>query len=308
MPSYAIGIDVGGASARVGLVSDAGRILFRASFPTGIGIRGPRFLERIERCCRQALAVACRRRVPVRGIGIAMPAFVDERGRVAGASNLPGLNGVAVARRLERSFRQPTRIENDVSAAALGEYYFGRHRSGRMLLVAIGTGIGAGFIVDGGIFRLSQGCLGDPGHIIVDGSGLVPCRCGGNGCLEAVASGWALVEAAGRQGLRATPRRVFALGRAGHPICRPLISRAATAVGLGLATLCALLNPDEIVLGGGVAIEGGPAFSRRVARVLRAHAVPFLVRGVPVVSARVGRDAGLAGAAALVLFRPLLAR
>ncbi len=302
--SHAIGIDVGGASARVGLVSSAGRVLYHDSFRTGIAITGAQLMRSLLRRCRAALRLARGRRLSLSGIGIAMPAFVDDHARVTGASNLPGLNGLPVGRLLERQFRLPVRMENDVSAAAFGEYNFGDHRgsSRRLLFVAVGTGIGAGMIVDGELLRVSRGCLGDPGHIIVDVSGCSPCRCGGNGCLEAVASGWALVEAARRVGIRATPKQVFARARAGHRALRELVERTAVFAGIGLATLCVILNPDTIVLGGGVALDAGEPFRRTVNRVLHAHAVPFFVRGVRLSLARSGRHAGLLGAASIVLF------
>ncbi len=301
---YAIGLDVGGTSARAGLIGDDGTVLFEDRSPTGITATGEELIERFRQGIRGALEVAADRRSPIAGIGLAMPAFVDEDGSVAGSCNLPGLNGVPVRDLLEREFAVPVRMENDVSAAACGEYYFGGHQqsSRRMLFLAIGTGIGAGMIVDGKLLRLAQGCLGDPGHIIVDPFGDSPCRCGGKGCLEAVASGWALVERARRRGIEATPGEIFRLASAGDPAHSEIAMEAATYVGIGLATLCVLLNPDTIVLGGGVAEEAGVSFLERAEEIMRLHAVPFLSRQARVVSAKTGSSAGMLGAAALTLF------
>jgi len=300
----AIGIDVGGASARVALVDLRGRILFQTASPTGLGITGRRLLASLERGARAALRTAAKRDIRVAGVGVGMPAFLDESGRVAGASNLPRVNGTPVGRILEERLGLAVCVENDVSAAACGEYHFGGHRgsSRRMLLLAVGTGVGAGMIVDGRLMRLSHGCLGDPGHVIVDPSGASPCRCGGNGCLEAVASGWALMEQARRLGIKATPGQIFRRARSGDPACTRLARRAAAATGVGLASLSALLEPDTIALGGGVALEAGEPFRRLAARAWRAHAVPFLSRGARVVLARAGAEAGVLGAAALILF------
>lgn len=301
IPPLALGIDIGGASARVGLVTGAGQILSQASFRTGLKIQGPQFMERLNLLIPRCLASA--HNAPIAGIGIGMPAFLDPAGRVTGASNLPGLNGTPVGKLLEQRYRTPVRIENDVSAGACGEYVFGGHAgsSRRMLFLAIGTGIGAGMVVDGGLLRIARGCLGDPGHVIVDASGRWPCRCGGNGCLEAIASGWALIEQARRPGFEPTPREIFRRAQSGDARMARLAKRAAVSVGIGLATLCVILNPDTIVLGGGVALEAGEAFRLQAERTLRAHAVPFFAEQTRVMLARAGRRAGLLGAAALVL-------
>jgi glucokinase len=232
-----------------------------------------------------------------------MPAFVDEAGRITGSCNLPALNGVAFPQLLESRFGLPVRMENDVSAAAYGEYYFGGHRgaSRRMLFVAIGTGIGAGMVVDGSLLRVARGCLGDSGHVIVEASGNLPCRCGGNGCLEAAASGWALVERAQRLGMEATPQQIFDAGREGDSALARLAADAARAIGVGLATLAVLFSPDMIVLGGGVAVEGGEFLRARAEATMRAHAVPLFSENVRVVPAKMNRAAGLLGAA-FVLF------
>jgi glucokinase len=296
---YAIGLDVGGTSARAGLVSDTGKILFRSSARTGLKADQTALLERFHAGVQAALGAAAGHGHSVAGIGVAMPAFLDEEGRVTGSCNLPGLNGVAVGRILEDRFQLPVRIENDVSACAYGEYYFGGHRgaSRRMLFLAVGTGIGAGMMVDGRLLRLSHGCLGDPGHVIVDPTGQAPCRCGGNGCLEAVASGWALAERA-----HLPPKEIFERARRGDAALDGLVSRASDAIGAGLASLCVLLTPDTIVLGGGVAEEAGEAFRARIDQALRSHAAPLFTEGVRIVAARSGSQAGLLGAAALLLF------
>lgn len=301
----AIGIDVGGTSARVGVAAEDGAMLFETSVPTAITTARDELLDRLLGAVEEASRFAARAGLRPEGIGVGMPAFVDDSGCITGSCNLPALNGVAFPRLLESRFGWPVHMENDVSAAAYGEYCFGGYRgaSRRLLFVAIGTGIGAGMIVDDRLLRVARGCLGDPGHVIVDASGELPCRCGGNGCLEAAASGWALVERARRLGVEATPREIFESGDAGDSVLSRLAGDAACAVGVGLATLCVLFNPDTIVLGGGVAVEGGEFLRGRAERTLRAHAVPLFSEQVRVVLAKLDRAAGLLGAAAFVLFQ-----
>jgi glucokinase len=301
---YAIGLDVGGTSARAGLVSDAGKVLLRTSARTGLKADQATLLERFQLGVQAVRRFADDRSLPVAGIGIAMPAFLDDQGCVTGSCNLPGLNGAPVARLLEDRFHLPVRIENDVSACAYGEYYFGGHRgtSRRMLFLAVGTGIGAGMVVDGRLLRLSHDCLGDPGHVIVDPTGQSPCRCGGNGCMEAVAGGWALIERAQKLGIEATPREIFERAHAGNAALARLVAQAASAIGAGLASLAVLLTPDTIALGGGVAEDGGESFRLRIDETLRSHAAPLFTDGLRLVPARSGSAAGLLGAAACVLF------
>lgn len=304
MKACAVGVDVGGTSARAGLVQPNGRLLFSTSWSTGINVRAGAFRRALRQAVEAALRQADRRRLRVTGIGVGMPGFVDKEGRVAGSCNLPALNGAPLRAWLEEEFRLPARLENDVSAAAYGEFRFGGHGNlrGPLLFVALGTGIGAGLIVDGQPARVTQGCLGDPGHIIVDPSGDSPCRCGGNGCLEAVASGWALVEQARGLGMEVSPAEIFRRARRGDRQLAQLARRAARFVGIGLASLCALFNPRLVVLGGGTALEGGEPLRRLASRTLRRHGVPFFCRHARVVLARTGPGAGLAGAAALALF------
>ncbi len=304
MTRYAIGLDVGGTSARAGLVTDAGKVLLRTSARTGLKADQATLLERFQLGVQAVLRFAAERSLPVAGIGIAMPAFLDDQGRVTGSCNLPGLNGAPVSRLFEDRFHLPVRIENDVSACAYGEYYFGGHRdtSRRMLFLAVGTGIGAGMVVDGRLLRLSHDCLGDPGHVIVDPTGQSPCRCGGNGCLEAVAGGWALIERAQRLGVEATPKEIFQRAHAGDAALARLVHQAASAIGAGLASLCVLLNPDTIALGGGVAEDGGDSFRLQIDQALRFHAAPLFTAGLRLVPARSGSAAGLLGAASCVLF------
>ena len=304
MSPSAVGLDVGGTSARAGLAGEDGKVLFKISARTGINTTRQTLLERLLGGIRASVDFAARQGITPAGIGVAMPAFVDATGCIAGSCNLPSLNGVPFPRLLEDEFHLPVHMENDVSAAAYGEYCFGGHRgaSRRLLFLAIGTGIGGGMVIEGKLLRLSQGCLGDPGHVIVDPSGRRPCRCGGNGCLEAVASGWALVERARALGVAATPKQVFEAARAGDERFAPLAEEAAAAVGVGLATLCVILNPDTIVLGGGVTTDAGEPFRERAERTMRCHAVPFFSKQARVVTSKIGPVAGLLGAAAVALF------
>lgn len=258
-----IGIDIGGTNARVGLVAD-GTIRARLTLPTGYDAQGPELIGRLH-------AAIMRLGEPA-AIGVGMPGLQDAEGRVTDASNLPGLNGFAIARELAASWNCPHRIDNDLNVLALGEHRYGGHNARRLLVVALGTGIGAAAVVNGAVLRPTSGSLGDPGHILVDANGAV-CRCGAHGCLETKVAGWAIAEH----------------GDAEVP----------SWLGMGLATYCVLYEPDTIVLGGKISAAGGAPFLAAVEQRMKALCQPRFHR-VSLRLSNLGDDAGILGAAALM--------
>jgi len=258
-----IGIDIGGTSARVGLVAD-GAILERETLPTGFDTQGPELIARL----RAAIA----RLGEPDAIGVGMPGLQDAQGRVTDASNLPGLNGFAIAQELAATWNCPHRIDNDLNVLALGEQRYGGHNARRLLVVALGTGIGAAAVVDGAVLRPTSGSLGDPGHILVDADGTL-CRCGARGCLETKVSGWSIAE----HGDKEVPHWL----------------------GMGLATYCVLYEPDTIVLGGKISAAGGTPFLAAVEQRMKAVCQPRF-HGVSLKLSNLGDDAGILGAAALM--------
>ncbi len=269
-----IGIDIGGTSARIGLVDTAtAAILAREVVPTGYDSRAetlmPAFRAAVSRVAAEGAAVA---------LGVGMPGLQDSAGRVTEASNLPGLCGVAIDRELARDFGWPSCMENDLNALAFGESRYGNYGVTRLLVVALGTGIGAAAVANGELLRPAGGSLGDPGHIVVDAHGAT-CRCGARGCLETKVSGWSIGERGG--------------------IEKPEVAAdAAMWLGMGLATFCVLYEPQAVVLGGKVCAAGGQPFLADVAGQLKSFCQPRF-RSVPLYLSRLGDDAGILGAAAL---------
>jgi len=305
---YAIGMDVGGSSARAALVSEDGEILASASQPTGFDTPTQVLMERFVQVLEQALEPARSRGLRVEGIGIGMPGLQDEQGRVDSASNLPQLNGVDVRGDLSRRSGLPAAMENDLNVVALGEYRFGGHRvKGNLLVLAVGTGVGAALVQDGRLLRVARGCLGDPGHLLVEpGSRL--CRCGAHGCLEAHLAGWALLEQAAEAGISSpdgaplTPAALFALARAGSAPARELLARAAGWLAMGLASYGALYQPERIVLGGNVLVECADLLLAPARQRFRTIVQPWLAH-LELPLSRIPQTAGVLGGAALV-FEP----
>jgi glucokinase len=271
-------------------------ILARQTVPTGFSASAQELLRRLQEAATQLAAEAEAAGHPVHAVGVGMPGLQDPDGCVRDCSNLPALNGVAVAKEISDALSLPSCIDNDLNVAALGEYRFGGHgHSDRLLVVALGTGIGAAMIAGGAVLRPTSNGLGDPGHIlVVDPSEARPCRCGARGCLETAVSGWAVAEQAGVS----DPAEVFRSPEAAH---RRLVSRLATWLAMGLASFCVLYEPGLIVLGGKLAAAAGDGFRTAVEQQMRAI-VQGRFRDVPLRPSQLEDRAGVLGAAAMALF------
>lgn len=298
---YAIGMDVGGTSARAALVSESGEIVASASRPTGFDTPRDELLARFQQLLREVREAASEHKIE--GVGIGMPGLQDERGCVDSASNLPALNGVDLRGEVARLTGVPAFMENDLNMIALGEYHFGGHAvPGNLLVVAVGTGVGAAVLQGGRLLRVFRGSLGDPGHVLVEPGGAL-CRCGAHGCLEAHLAGWALVEqaiAAGIGGSGLRPADLFDAARTGNPAARTLLDRAAGWLGMGLASFCALYQPERIVMGGNVLIEGADALLPAAKAKFQEIVQPWM-RDMTVALSAIPQTAGVLGGAACVL-------
>jgi len=313
MSDNLVGVDLGGTRIRAILRCDDGRILGRAASLTGAEEGPEAVLRRIHATIEEA--VGDHDWGGIAGVGIGAPGPLDPfRGVVLQAPNLPGWHNVPLRDIVADAFDKPTELGNDANLAALGEHEFGAGRGvDDMVYVTISTGIGGGIISNGSLLLGCQGLAGEVGHhtIVVDGP---LCGCGNRGCLEALASGTAIGrmgrEAAARgQGdvlLRLandrpegiTSRVVADAARTGDATAIEIIRRAAVYIGIGLANLVSILNPELFVLGGGVTQIGDLLFD--TIRETLAQTAMSSMRGVRVVPATLGDDVVLMGAIALI--------
>jgi glucokinase len=305
----AIGIDLGGTKVAGIVLDDGGRILARDERPTPEGDA-----EGVMEAVHGSVAALMGDRSP-RAVGIGAAGMIDfPAGRVAFAPNLP-LREVPIRDLVARRSGLPCVVDNDANAAAWGEYRFGAGRgSSHMLLVTVGTGIGGGMVWNGSLYRGAHGFAAEIGHVIVEPGG-PPCGCGNRGCWEQVASGQALdrmgrAEAARDPdgaiarlagGHEVTGAHVTHAARGGDRAAMDIVQEVARRLGQGLAGLVNTLDPDVIVVGGGVAEEGdlilSPARRELVEAVEGAEHRPE----VPVLPAALKNEAGAIGAAALAL-------
>lgn len=288
-----VGLDIGGTRSRIGLVSEDGRLLERASAPTRAE-EGPHlFTETIVNLIHSILggaALDAGHRLAI-GIGITGPVDIYT-GIISNPHTLAGLPPTNIIEPIKVAFPHATfAVDNDANAAALGEWWTGAGRnSKRLAMVTIGTGIGVSFVVDGVVSRRWDGRHGEAGHQVLDPSGPL-CYCGARGCWEALASGAAL------------KRRMGAAQDISDPVAKRAIIETARWIGLGLVNICASFCPDRIVVGGGIS-ERFPTIIEPIEGTLLEYN-SMIPTDVPVYLASNGDNAGILGAALLSLRQTL---
>jgi glucokinase-like ROK family protein len=312
-----IGIDIGQTHLSAALCDLEAEVLDRRRVPLDLLGESPK-----QVLARAAALVAdlCRRAGvgsgELFGIGVGVPGPVDfAQGIPVSPPVMPGWDRFPVTRNLGKRFACPVFLDNDVNAMALGERDRGAAQGADgFLFVKIGTGIGAGIVIHGEIYRGAKGAAGDIGHIALDGSD-TPCPCGNRGCLEVVAGGAALrarAEAAARGGrsrfladrlAQGRPVDAAALGlgaAAGDEACVALLMESGKAVGDVLAKLVNFFNPSLIVVGGGVA-GLGERYLASIREAVYRRSTPLATSDLVVKRTALGEDCGVVGAAVLVL-------
>lgn len=309
----AIGIDVGGTKTAAARVDAHGTVLAREILPTPADDMDAT-LEGMVKAARAVMTP------DVRAVGVAAAGLVESStGILRFAPNLAWRDAPLVGH-LESELRLRVVAENDNTAAVWGEYRFGAASGhAEVLLVGVGTGIGGGIVSGGELFRGAHGFAGEIGHIVMDPSGPL-CGCGNHGCWEQLASGQAvtragrqavldraetsLVERSGGEAERVTGSMVTEAARAGDMVAVAILSDVGRWLGTGIAGLVNVLDPEIVVLAGGVA-EAGDLLLQPARAGFRAAVEAVEHRPeVPVVLAELGRDTGVVGAAALVLEAP----
>lgn len=286
-----LGVDVGGTKIAAGPVDRAGDQLASPLFSPSHTADTESFLAGLKASLRQAMTRFDS--LAPKAIGVACAGTVDmARGVVVTSPNLP-LTEVPVASILEAALGVPVVLENDANAAVLGEAVAAGAARGlrNVVMLALGTGVGGGLFLDGRVYRGASGGAGELGHIIVQKGGL-PCRCGSRGCLEMYASGPALARYAKAQ----TGEAVAELARQGDPEALDAVRQLAEWLGVGLTSIANTFDPDMIVVGGGVSALG-ELLLHPAREYMRKAAMPPGRERIQVVSATLGNNAGLVGAA-----------
>ncbi|HBB87725.1 MAG TPA: hypothetical protein DC047_08935, partial [Blastocatellia bacterium] len=254
-------------------------------------------------------------REQIGAVSVVVPGTVNvEEGTVVKAPNVPCLDGFRLTEALTRALNRPAILENDANAAAVGEMWQGAGRGHHSIVcVTLGTGLGGGIVLDGKLWRGADGSAAEIGHMCVDPFGGVACGCGSRGCLEVYASATAIVrmtrearprhpESVLRTGESMTSEDVYRAGLKGDELALEVFRRMGVYLGIGLANLINILNPEMIVIGGGV-VNAWELFEKHMHQQVAERAFPLPAANVKIVPAQCGDDAGLIGAAWLAINR-----
>ena len=310
MGKYCFGIDVGGTTVKCGLFEENGSLIDKWEIPTRTENGGENVLPDIAATVMSKMTVKKIAKEDVIGVGVGIPGPVM-RGVVPVAVNLHwGEKNVEYE--LGNLLDMKVRAGNDANVAALGEQWKGGGEGmDSVIMVTLGTGVGGGIIVDGKIVEGAHGAGGEIGHIHVEDNITDPCGCGNYGCLEQVASATGIVRLAKEElaknpvmpsALRdteVTSKAVFDAYKDGDAMASTIVNRFAKYLGTGIATIAAVTDPEVIVIGGGVS-KAGECLTDIVGNYFRARAFSAC-RHTMIVLAKLGNDAGIYGAARLVL-------
>jgi glucokinase len=318
--SPVVAIDIGGTKILCALFSATGQMLDRDTLPTLAGEGVDAVVGRVGAAIDNVLKQSGLEPARLGAIGIACAGGIDTgRGVVVTPSpNLPGWVDIPLADIIRKRFGTRTYLVNDASAAALGEHRFGVGRGVKhLVLLTLGTGIGGGIIAEGRLYLGAVGAAGELGHMTIEADG-PECTCGNRGCLEKLASGTAvageaqkrlrrgeksvLSEMAGGEVEKVTAEMVEVAARRGDTLAGEVVARAAYYLGVGMANIVNIFNPEMVVLGGGMA-RMGDLLIEPARHVMVERAFPIASRVVRVSVAQLGNEAGVYGAAAFVLDR-----
>ncbi|WP_026700293.1 ROK family glucokinase [Salibacterium aidingense] len=310
--TYVLGIDVGGTSVKLAVFTEQGKLVEKWSIPTNTDNNGEHVLEDISHSVKDIWNKKNIELRDVKGAGIGVPGFVDmKRGTIDFAVNI-GWKDYPVASVLSEQLGIPVVVDNDANLAAAGEYWRGAATDAEdVLLLTLGTGVGGGVIVKGDILHGTSGMAGEIGHVTMVPNGGASCNCGKTGCLETVASATGMVRLAekavenhtesmlykkwtGSDDL--TAKDIFDCAAEEDETARKVIDTAMSYLGMAAANAANVLNPEKIVIGGGVS-AAGEALLQPLRYYYAKHALPKVERHSTFAIAKLGNDAGIAGAA-----------
>jgi glucokinase len=294
-----LALDIGGTKIAAGLVDADGTLVHSAKLPTPDGDAEAVWTV-VDTLVTEALAVAGGR---VRGIGVACGGPIDLPGGTVSPINITAWQRFPIVERVSKLTGAPVRLRGDGVCMALGERWRGAGRGAQFLLgMVVSTGVGGGLVLDGAPYEGRTGNAGHVGHVVVDPDG-GPCSCGGRGCVETIAAGPRMAQWARENGWDATAeadaKELADAANAGDPVALQAFRRGATAVAAMIASVGAVCDLDLVVIGGGVAKSGALLFDP-LHDALATYARLDFLRGLRVLPAELGGDAGLVGAAALL--------
>jgi glucokinase len=309
---WVVGVDLGGTTIKMAFVTKYGEIVSKWEVPTDTSNEGRNITLHIAKAIDSKLAELEETKEKLQGIGMGAPGFIEmSTGFIYQAVNI-GWRNFPLKDRLEMETGLPVIVDNDANIAALGEMWKGAGDGAKDLLcITLGTGVGGGLIANGDILHGANGMAGEIGHITAVPDGGYQCNCGKIGCLETVASATGIVRLAKenienyeqsklyplyKNDNKLTAKHIFDASSSGDEYAIQIVDRFSFYLGLAAANLCNALNPEKIVIGGGVS-QAGDVLLNAFNKWFNQFALPRVVDGSEVVIATLGNDAGVIGGA-----------
>jgi glucokinase len=302
---YYIGLDLGGTNLKYALGDSNGNILVKLSRPSHTTNTREKIFANMIAAVEKLMEVAEKNDLTVAAIGVGSPGNVDfERGRIISSANINDWTDAPIREKLQSMFHIPVWTDNDANMVAIAEARVGAGRGfNHILFVTIGTVIGGGIVINGQLYRGGSFNAAEIGHISIDYQGK-PCPCGSFGCLEMYAAAPAIIDLY-QEKLREDNQEIiedllsteliFERAKNGDILARETIDQSTEYLGIGLANVVNLLNPQAIILGGSVT-EAGEDFIGRVRKIVFERALRTSLPGLRLLKAKLGNDAGLVGA------------
>ena len=296
-----VGADVGATHALVALTDLSGQVLAEHALAIDVGDGPQRILDEVAAAALTLIRTEGRDLADVVGVGIGIPGPVEHStGRPILPPIMPGWDTYDVPAHLQATLHAPVLVDNDVNLMALGEHATVYPTVEHLLYIKVATGIGAGIISGGRLHRGAQGAAGDLGHVAAPNGGDAPCSCGNRGCLEAVASGPAVLRTLAASGIVAEDLRdLVELAKKGDLEVAATVREAGREIGRVLATCVSLLNPSVIVVGGVVSTAAEHLLAG-IREIVYGRSLPLATGGLQIVASRTGGHAGVVGAATMV--------
>lgn len=314
MRDLLVGVDIGGTTVKIGFISMQGEILKKWEIKTDLTNEGKHIIPSIWASIEENLIQDKIDKDYVKGIGVGAPGFVDTHtGKIYEAVNI-GWKNIHLTEEMENIANVPVYVENDANIAVLGENWVGAgNQSSNLIAITLGTGVGGGIIANGNILNGANGMAGEIGHIEVVENGY-PCNCGKKGCLETITSATGIVRQA-MEKVQSEPesalaalyqkegsisaKDVFDLAKEGDKTAKDIVDYTADVLGKVIADMSVIINPSNILIGGGVS-NAGDQLIDAVVKAFRKHALPRASKVCTIKTAQLGNDAGIIGGAYLV--------
>jgi len=312
---YNIGVDIGGTNVKIALVDEKGAIAYSNSVPTRAEMGYEYTIQNIISTIKDSLKESKNDISDIGGIGFGLPGQIDSiNGIVRLLPNIPSWVEVPLAKIVQSEFNIPVKLDNDVRVATLGELNFGAGKGCQNLIcLTVGTGVGSGIVLNGQLVRGASMTAGEIGHVIVESHNGEICGCGATGCLEAYASGPSVVKMANEYiaggkstkykeiaaGSEITPYIVYEAAKQGDAVAKRIFTIVGEYLGVALVSVVNLLNPEKIIVGGGVG-QAGDLILDPIREAIKKRCIPTSAAAVEVVPAQLGESAGVVGASLLI--------